>query len=123
MPVALEYYSDHVLIRMVGAASLSSLRRSIVVPYSDIAAVEVAAPEWPTSLANRVGTHLPRVVASGTFMNWKFGERRFLHFDRKTSEVLKLDLAGHPDFIGIQVEVKDPRAARVELDKRRRAAR
>lgn len=121
MPIAIEYRSDHVQLRMVGPAALSSLRRVIVVPYSSIALVDVEPPRWPPILANRIGTHMPGVIVSGTFMSWRFGHKRFLHFDRNTRRVLTLRLAGHPTFEEVSVEVRDAEAAKKELDARRAA--
>lgn len=119
MPVALEYYSDHFVIRMVGSSALSALRRAVVIPYSDITSVEVGAPEWPHVLKEwRIGTHMPGIIASGTFGSWKGGPRRFLHFDHKDEKVLTLKLSSHPDFQEVSVAVKDAEAARDELQKR-----
>lgn len=119
MPVALEYRSDHLLIRLVGPAALTSLRRAVVVPYSDIDRVDVEPPRWPPAFSNRIGTHLPGYIASGTFMTWKFEHRRFLHFDRKTSRVLTIRLKGHPAFEEISVDARDPDAAKKELETHR----
>lgn len=119
MPVALEYRSDHLLLRMVGPTALASLRRVLFVPYSNIASVEVGEPRWPSAFGPRVGTHLPKVIASGTFSDWRLKDRRFLHFDRNSGEVLTIRLLGHPSFDEISVEVRDPHAARKELEARR----
>lgn len=119
MPIALEYKSDHLLVRLVGGTTLSSLRRTIVVPYSDIRSVEVEAPRWPSMLKEwRIGTHFPDVVAHGVFIPWKGGRpRRFLHFNKGTQRVLTIHLEGHPDHDEISVEVRDPDAARKELSR------
>lgn len=119
MPVALEYYSDHLLVRLVGPTAIAALRRAIIVPYSDIREVQVESPRWPPVLSNRIGYHLPGVGVTGTFMSWRFDEKRFLHFDRKTQRVLTLRLKGHPTFEEISVEVRDPDAAKKELESRR----
>lgn len=119
MPVALEYRSDHLLLRMVGPAALASLKRVLFVPYSDIADVVVEAPRWPPTFAPRVGTHMPGFIASGSFWNWKLGDRRFLHYERSTNRVLTLRLRGHPSFDEISVEVREPDAAAKELEARR----
>ena len=119
MPVALEYKSDHLLVRLVGNSVISALRRTIVVPYSDIRGVEVEAPRWPSLLKEwRLGTHLPGVLAHGLFATWTGKHRRFLHFEKRTARVLTLRLEGHPDFEEVSVEVRDPDAARKELSAR-----
>lgn len=116
MPVALDYKSDHLVVRLVGNAVLTSLRRNVVVPYSDIRRVEVEAPRWPSMIKEwRVGTHLPNVIAHGLFSTWDMKQKRFLHFNKDTTRVLTLHLDGHPDFHEISVEVRDPDAAQKEL--------
>lgn len=121
MPVALDYKSDHLVVRLVGSSVLSTLRRSVVVPYSDIRGAEVEAPRWPSLVKEwRIGTHMPGYIAHGTFVTWIGAHRRFVHFDRKTERVLTIRLAGHPDFEEISVEVRDPEAAARELGKHAR---
>jgi len=119
MPVALEYYADHFLVRMVGPAALTSLKRAIVVPYSDVAAAQAKAPEWPAIFSNRVGLHAPKFAVSGLFMDWRFQHHRFLHFDRNTSTALWLDLNGHPDYEQVVIAVRDAEAAAAEIMRRR----
>lgn len=119
MPVALEYKSDHLLVRLVGSSVISSLRRTIVIPYSDIRHAEVEEPRWPSMVKEwRIGTHLPGVIAHGLFAAWSGKPRRFLHFERKTTRVLTLHLEGHPDFEQVSVEVRDPEAAQKEISRR-----
>lgn len=119
MPVALDYKSDHLVVRLVGPSVLASLRRSIVVPYSDIRSVEVEAPRWPSVIKEwRIGTHIPGILAQGLFSTWNGKQRRFLHFERGTRRVLTLRLSGHPDFEEVSVEVRDPDAAQKELANR-----
>lgn len=116
MPVALDYMSDHLVVRLVGPSVLASLRRNIVIPYSDIAEVSVEAPRWPSMLKEwRIGTHLPGVIAQGLFSTWNGKHRRFVHFERSTKRVLTLRLSGHPDVEEVSVEVRDPEAAQKEL--------
>lgn len=119
MPVALEYKSDHLLVRLVGRSVLTSLRRTLVIPYSDIVRVEVEAPRWPSMVKEwRIGTHFPSVVAHGLFSTWNGKHKRFVHFDRDTARVLTLRLEGHPDLHEVSVEVRDPDAAQKELSRR-----
>ena len=121
MPVALDYKSDHLVVRLVGRSVLTSIRRSIVVPYSAISRVEVEAPRWPSLVKEwRVGTHMPSLIAHGLFSTWKGGHKRFLHFEKTTTQVLTIHREGHPDFHEVSVEVRDPIAARDELAKRAR---
>lgn len=121
MPVALEYKSDHLLVRLVGSSVLTAARRTIVVPYSDILAAGVDAPRWPSMVKEwRIGTHMPGYIAHGYFATWNGKHRRFLHYDRRTTRVLTLRLEGHPDFDEISVEVRDPDAAQKELSARAR---
>lgn len=116
MPIALDYKSDHLVVRLVGSSVLTSARRSVVIPYSDIIAADVEAPQWPSLVKEwRIGTHVPGLVAHGYFQTWDGKQKRFLHFDRKTSRVLTIKLAGHPDFTEVSVEVRDPEAAQKEL--------
>lgn len=116
MPVALDYKSDHLVVRLVGPSVLASLRRNIVIPYSDIREVLIEEPRWPSIVKEwRIGTHLPGVVAQGLFSTWNGKHRRFLHFDRNTTRALTLRLEGHPDFHEVSVEVRDPEAAQKEL--------
>ena len=116
MPVALDYKTDHLVVRLVGRSILSSVRRNVLVPYSDIQAVRIEAPQWPHLFKEwRVGTHVPNWIAHGLFSTWDLSRRRFLHFDRDTTRVLTLVLNGHPDFDEISVEVRDPDAAEKEL--------
>ncbi|HUR68778.1 MAG TPA: hypothetical protein VM370_05985 [Candidatus Thermoplasmatota archaeon] len=119
MPVALDHRSDHLLIRLVGPSVLTSVRRSVVVPYSDIQRVDVESPRWPSLLRDwYVGTHLPSLIAHGVFVAWAGGHRRFLHFERDTERVLTSHLVGHPDHQEVGVEVRETDAARDELAKR-----
>ncbi|HUR69433.1 MAG TPA: hypothetical protein VM370_09320 [Candidatus Thermoplasmatota archaeon] len=119
MPVALEYKADHLLLRLVGRSALTSVRRSVVIPYSDIARVEVEAPRWPSMIKEwRIGTHWPNYVAHGLFATWDGKHKRFLHYDRDTTRVLTIRLEGHPDFNEVSVEVRDPDAAQKELSTR-----
>ena len=119
MPVGLEYKSDHLLVRLVGSSVLTSLRRSVVIPYSDIASAEVEPPRWPSMIKEwRIGTHLPHVIAHGLFSTWDGKHKRFLHYDRDTTRVLTIHLQGHPDFHEVSVEVRDPDAAQKELGSR-----
>lgn len=118
MPVALDYKSDHLVVRLVGRSFLTAARRSIVIPYSDIRRVDVESPRWPTMFKEwRIGTHLPNVIAHGLFASWTGGQRRFVHFDRGTERVLTIHLEGHPDFAEVSVEVREPEAAQKELSK------
>lgn len=119
MPVALEYKSDHLLLRLVGRSALTCLRRSVVIPYSDIVGVEVEAPRWPSLIKEwRIGTHLPSVIAHGLFSTWDGKHKRFLHYERDTTRALTIRLVGHPDFHEVSVEVRDPDAAQKELASR-----
>lgn len=116
MPVALDYKSDHLVVRLVGSSVLTSARRSVVIPYSAITAVEVEAPRWPSLVKEwRLGTHMPGLIAHGLFQTWDAKQKRFLHFERKTARVLTIKLAGHPDFTEVSVEVREPDAAQKEL--------
>lgn len=117
MPVRIEPHDDHVVVRMHGPSVVSSLRRAIVIPYSDIVHIDVAPPRWPPVIVPRIGTHLPGVIASGTFYGWN-GQRRFLHFDRKAEEVLVFRLVEHPDFHEVSVAVSDATAALVAVRSR-----
>lgn len=124
MPVAVEYYSDHVVFRMVGPAAVSSLRRTVLVPYSRIREARVERPPWPSMVREwRVGAHVPGLLASGYFSTWDRRRRRFLHFDRGASHVLTLALEGHPSYDEVSLQLADPEAARKELDARAAAAR
>lgn len=119
MPIALEYKSDHLVVRLVGRSFLTAMRRSIVVPYSDIRRVDVESPRWPSMVKEwRIGTHLPNVIAHGLFVTWTGGRRRFVHFERDTERVLTIHLEGHPDFTEVSIEVRDPEAAQKELQTR-----
>lgn len=121
MPVALDYKSDHLVVRMVGPAIFSTIRRSIVIPYSDIRDALVEAPRWPSVVKEwRLGTHFPGLVAHGTFVTWKGSHRRFLFYERSTTRALTIKLEGHPDFEEVSIEVRDPDAAQKELLSRRR---
>jgi hypothetical protein len=116
MPVALEYKSDHVVLRLVGSSFLTSARRSVVIPYSDIRRVDVESPRWPSLWKEwRIGTHVPGQIAHGLFATWNGAQKRFLHFDRGSERVLTIHLDGHPDFTEVSVEVRDPMAAQKEL--------
>lgn len=116
MPVALEYKSDHLLVRLVGPSAVSSLRRTLVLPYSDIKEVRVEPPTWPSLVKEwRIGTHVPNFIAHGLFVTWAGKRRRFLHYDRGTKRALTLLLVGHPHFDEVSVEVRDPEAAQKEL--------
>ncbi|HVM45731.1 MAG TPA: hypothetical protein VM582_07320 [Candidatus Thermoplasmatota archaeon] len=116
MPVALDYKSDHLVVRLVGSSVLTAMRRNVVVPFSDITRVEVEAPQWPSLVKEwRVGTHLPGVIAHGLFSTWDGTRKRFLHYNKGTARVLTLHLEGHPDFHEISVEVRDPDAAQKEI--------
>lgn len=120
MPVALDYKSDHLVIRLVGRSVITSVRRAVVVPYSSIRGVDVEEPRWPSLLGGwRVGTHLPGQIAHGAFATWKGENRRFVHFDKSTQRVVTLRLEGHPQFDEVSVDVRDPVAAQGELDRRR----
>ena len=119
MPVALDYKSDHLVVRLVGSSILTAVRRNIVIPYSDIRRVDVESPRWPSLVKDwRIGTHWPDKIAHGLFVAWNGGNKRFLHFDGKTDRVLTLHLEGHPDFHEVSVEVREPSAAQQELSKR-----
>lgn len=119
MPVALDYKSDHLVIRLVGRSVLSSLRRNVVIPYSDIRSVSIDAPRWPSMIKEwRIGTHIPGIIAHGLFSTWDLKHKRFLHYDRDSKRVLTLVLEGHPDFHEVSVEVRDPDAAQKELANR-----
>jgi hypothetical protein len=119
MPVALDYKSDHLVVRLVGRSVVTSIRRNIVIPYSDIRRVEVEPPRWPSMWKElRVGTHFPGVIAHGLFTSWDLKHKRFVHFDKGSSRVLTLRLEGHPDFQEVSVEVRDPDAAQKELSGR-----
>lgn len=119
MPVALDYKSDHLVVRLVGRSVITSLRRNIVIPYSDIQGVDVESPRWPSMFKEwRIGTHFPNVIAQGTFTAWSGKPKRFVHFERSTERVLTLRLEGHPDFDEVSVEVRDPFAAQKELSTR-----
>ena len=116
MPVALDYKSDHLVVRLVGASVLSALRRNVVIPYSDIRSVDVEAPRWPSMIKEwRIGTHIPNVIAHGFFSTWDMKHKRFLHYNKDSTRVLTLRLEGHPDFQEVSVEVRDPDAAQKEL--------
>lgn len=116
MPVALDYKSDHLVIRLVGPSVITAVRRNVVVPYSDIRRVDVESPRWPSLWKEwRVGTHVPGRIAHGLFAPWTGGPKRFVHFDKSTERVLTIHLEGHPDFQEISVEVRDPFAAQKEL--------
>lgn len=119
MPVALDYKSDHLVLRLVGNSVLTALRRNVVVPYSDIQRVDVESPRWPSMIREwHIGTHLPNVIAHGLFSTWDMKHKRFVHFNKGTTRVLTLWLDGHPDFQEISVEVRDPDAAQKELASR-----
>lgn len=119
MPVALEYKSDHLVIRLVGRSFLTAARRAVLVPYSDITRIDVETPRWPTLTEGWwIGALVPEAIAHGAFARWSGGERRFLHFESRTQRVLTIHLAGHPDFAEVSIEVRDPDAARAELMKR-----
>lgn len=116
MPVALDYKSDHLVVRLVGRSVLTTVRRNVVVPYSDIRRVDVESPRWPSMFKEwRIGTHIPNVIAHGLFVTWNGAQKRFLHFERDTARVLTIHLDGHPDFTEISVEVREPEAAQKEL--------
>lgn len=122
MPVALDYKSDHLVVRLVGSSVLTTVRRSVVVPYSSLRRVDVESPRWPSVWKEwRIGTHVPGQIAHGLFVAWSGGHRRFVHFDKKTERVLTIHLEGHPDFHEVSVEVRDPFAAQKELQAHTRA--
>lgn len=119
MPVALDYKSDHLVLRLVGRSVITAVRRNVVVPYSDIRRADVESPRWPSMLREwRIGTHIPNLIAHGLFATWNGAQKRFLHFDRETTRVLTIHLDGHPDFTEISVEVREPEAAQKELSTR-----
>lgn len=119
MPVALEYKSDHLVVRLVGSSAMTSLRRNLVLPYSDITTAIVEAPRWPSLIKEwRIGTHLPGVIAHGFFSTWNGRHRRFVHFNRGTDRTLTIHLEGHPDLEEVSVEVRDPDAAQKEIASR-----
>jgi len=119
VPVAIDYKSDHLVLRMVGRSVFSALRRNVVIPYSDIREALVEEPRWPSMIKEwRVGTHMPGLIAHGFFSSWDLKQKRFLHFGKETRRVLTLRLDGHPDFHEVSVEVRDPDAAQKEIASR-----
>ena len=108
-----ELHDDHLRVKLDTMASVTALTGDLVVPYSTVAAVDVAPPEWPPFLpAWRVGLHLPNVVARGRFRaSWR-GPQRFLWFDRKTTRALRLRLEGHPAYAEIALDVPDAETLR-----------
>ena len=116
MPVALDYKSDHLVVRLVGRSVLTALRRNVVIPYSDVKDARIEAPRWPSVVKEwRVGTHFPRLIAHGLFSTWDMKTKRFLHFEKDTARVLTIVLEGHPDFQEVSVGVRDPEAAQKEI--------
>lgn len=106
-PPRVEIHTDHLLIKLEGVDRVAAMKGSLVVPYSTIASAAVASPEWPAVVTPwRLGTHLPGVVAKGTFREWN-GRRRFLDIDRGTKHALKLQLHGHPDYDEVELDVAD----------------
>lgn len=119
MPVALEYRSDHLVARMVGPRLLTSLRRSIVVPYSAIRRVDVESPRWPHPLDGWwLGAYVPKMFATAAYTRWRGGERRFVCFGRRADRVLTLHLRDHATFDEVSLEVADPFSAQKELASR-----
>lgn len=119
MPVALDYRSDHLVMRLVGRSVITAVRRNVVIPYSAIRSVEIEAPRWPSMIKEwRIGTHIPNLIAHGLFSTWDMKQKRFIHFDKDTTRVLTLRLEGHPDLHEVSVEVRDPEAAQKELASR-----
>lgn len=117
--VPVEVHKDHLLVRLEGMGFLSTLRRSITVPYSTITRIEVGRPEWPDFFEGwRIGTHVPGLVARGTFVTWK-GVRRFWWVGRSTKATITLHLAGHPDFRKMVLDVEDPEGLEKQVEQRR----
>lgn len=116
-----EVNEDHLRIRLDRIASITTLTGDVVVPYSSIASVEVGPPEWPPFFpAWRVGVHMPPAfVAKGRFASSFRGPRRFLWLERRTTRVLRLRLAGHPQFSEVQLDVPDAEALRERIESRR----
>lgn len=123
MPVSLDYKSDHLVIRLVGRSVITALRRNVLIPYSSISGVQVEAPRWPSAIkAWRIGTHLPGIIAHGTFTTWQQKHRRFCHFEKATRQVVTLRLSGHPQFDEVSIDARDPLAVQTELQRRMKDA-
>lgn len=116
----LELNEDHLRVRLDRAASITMLTGDVVVPYSTLASVDVVAPEWPPFLPRwRVGLHLPGIVARGRFGASFRGPRRLLWFDRTTTRVLRLRLAGHPQLSEVAIDVPNAEEMRARIEGRR----
>lgn len=116
----LELNEDHLRVKLDRMASVTTLTGDVVVPYSTLATVDVVAPEWPPFLPPwRVGLHLPGVVAKGRFAAGFRGPQRLLWFDRNARRVLRLRLAGHPQFGEIALDVPDAESLRERIESRR----
>ena len=113
-------HEDHLHVKLDRMASIAALSGDLVVPYSQVAAVDVVAPEWPPAFPLwRVGTYLPRLVAKGRFRaSWR-GPQRFLWLDRTTSRVLRLQLQGHPSYAEVALDVPDAERLRDAIEARR----
>lgn len=116
----LELNEDHVRVRLDRMASVTALTGGVVIPYSTLASVDVVRPEWPPFLpAWRVGLHVPGVVARGRFRASFRGPQRFLWFDRRTARVLRLRLAGHPDYAEVSLDLPDAEETAMRIEARR----
>ncbi len=105
---------DHLAVTLGVPESVLALRRRIIVPYSLIRSA--IAGDGPKILwvAVRVGTHVPRRFAAGTF--WRFGGRHFYFYGRGDT-TLHLRLKDH-EFVDIIVSVQDARGLADAISRR-----
>jgi len=115
-----EPHEDHLVIRLDALHSVAALRRQIIVPYSTIAEARVGDPEWPAFFTNlRNGTHVPGLIALGSFRGIVTGERAFVDLARDTKRALTLKLDGHPEYDRVEVDARGTEEALHELGRHR----
>lgn len=101
----IEFHEDHLAIRLEGMQRVEAMRRAVVVPYGTIENAQVAPPSWPGITTVRVGTHVPQLVACGSFH--ENAQWRFLDIRRETHEALTLYLKDHAEFDELTLDVPD----------------
>lgn len=117
-PPRVELQKDHLVVRLEGLAAVSSLRRTVLVPYSTIENAEVGEPRWPRAReqARWLGTLVPGRLAQGSFVQ-RGGQRRFVDLERDASQALTIRLSGHPEYDEITLALPDAGEVLQEISK------
>lgn len=107
MTLLVDLHDDHLVVRLTGIDAMTGLRRSIVVPYSDVREVDVRAPEWPNFAGIwGAGLRAPPFVMKGSIGKPLGPWDRFFWQDRRTQQVLYLRLEGHPTYRELHLGVE-----------------